>query len=130
MKAVLSRLSVPMLALLMAACASKPGVHLLDNSEYGETITLQVDEILEIQVYSQPANGMQWKREGVSSPVLVEMESRFESLRPDAPDAGGVLTLRLRAGQPGTEVLRYVYRQDAQSDALPADRVDVVVEVE
>lgn len=118
------------LALGIAGCASKR-VHVLDNSEYGETITLDVGETLEINVYSNPASGMEWKREGEGSPVLVELDSRFESLHPEAGDtSGGVLTLRLRAEQPGQEMLRYVYRPALQSDALPADRVDVVVKVE
>ena len=115
--------------LLLAACASKPRVHQLSNAEYGESIRLRKGEILEIQVYSRPASAMQWQREGEGSPVLIELESSFQSLHPGQSNAGGVLTLRLRATKRGREVLRYVYRLPAPSDAAPGDRVDVVVNV-
>lgn len=120
-------LSSPLVAI--AACAG-PKAYRLQNADYGETIRLETGQLLEIQVYARPVSGHEWQREGEGEGVVVEVSRDFDSLRPEASDAGGILTLRLRAERPGREVLRYSYRAPATMDAPPADRVDVVVEVE
>lgn len=122
-------LAIALLALAIGACGG-PRAYRLQNADYGETVRLETGQVLEIQVYARPVTGYEWQREGEGAGVLVEVARDFESLRPDVPDSGGVLTLRLRAERPGREVLRYSYRAPATADAPPADRVDVVVEVE
>lgn len=110
---------------LPALCAS---------AESAAVLVLAVGEERVLALPSNPSTGFRWELVEPQRSAVVAVELSFEApLPPEGEEplcgAPGVMRVRLRGLQPGTELLRLQYRRCWETDVPPADQCVLQVRV-
>ena len=103
-------------------------------AEPSGVVDVAVGEVRVLALPSNPSTGFQWELVAPRRSAVLAVELSFEApLPPDGEEplcgAPGVMRVRLRGLQPGTELLRLQYRRCWETDVPPADQCVLQVRV-
>lgn len=114
---------------LMAACGSDDSsVDVFDQSDAGETISVQVGDRFEIRLESNATTGYAWQV--VDQPAVVDLvSSDYEAPDTDLVGAGGVEVFVFAGASPGAAELNFEYVRSFEDPPEPADTSSFPVEV-
>ena len=128
--------SVQLLALLsvcaaLASCASPAAnVIKLTAQDAGSTVNIQVGNTLEIALEGNPTTGYTWEIAPESGALLSQQgEAEFKPAS-SALGSGGIVTLRLKAMQPGNMKLKLIYHRTFEKNVPPLQSYEIGLVVE
>jgi len=115
-------LSAVFVLALLGLCGCSLFTITLDRSDFGSIQTLDVGDLLRIQLTGNATTGHEWVRvEPVSfagSPLEVVGEGDYRTLECQLVGVPGEFIFRYRAMRPGTVVLGFEYRRDWELEEL------------
>ncbi|MGN0865621.1 MAG: protease inhibitor I42 family protein [Akkermansia sp.] len=97
-------------------------------AEPSGVVDVAVGEVRVLELPSNPSTGFQWELVAPQRSAVLAVELSFEAppLPPEGEEllcgAPGVMRVRLHGLQPGTELLRLLYRRCWETDAPPAEQ--------
>jgi predicted secreted protein len=117
------------MSLGLSGCALFTAV--LDDSDDGALQSLRVGETVRIELDGNITAGFEWARIDPdtldASPLRVLTEGEYRACdNPNVVGEGGTYVFRYRATEPGTVVLRFVYRKPSEPDLIE-DTYEVTV---
>ena len=116
--------------LLVAGCGPANEV-VLDESDNGSQVTLEVGQILVVGLPSNPSTGYSWEVEAIDAAVLSQSgDPEFVSeAEGDVVGAGGTETFRFETVAAGRVQLTLIYHRPFEAGVEPIDTFSVTVEV-
>jgi inhibitor of cysteine peptidase len=111
-----------------AGCSTSPAK--LTSKDAGTTVHVAQGHLLEIQLEGNPTTGYTWEAAPDSSSLLVQQgEPQFKA-DSSALGSGGLMTLRFKAEQKGTGVLKLIYHRTFEPNVAPLRTVEFTLVVE
>ncbi len=110
--------------LLLVACVSspRPGAApiALNDADAGKSVTLSLDQVLDVTLASNPTTGFSWKAAQI--PAFLELVE-IKEYAPDSGSAGrrgagGTVGWIFRAATPGYGELKFVYQRPWETNGL------------
>jgi len=113
-----------MLVLLLASCESNDSIA-ITAADNGQTITVSVNDTLEVELWGNPSTGYTWNRVTLTTNVLVAKGNPEFQLDSDAAGAGGMYYFCYKAETAGVADLKLTYNRVFE----PATSSDQVFQV-
>jgi len=97
----------------------------------GNSVSLNVGDILEIQIPTIPVDGFEWVVQDLDTAILNQEGSAVYAADTSPNSAGGVATLKFKAVNAGTTTLNLLYASlsSGEMPGLSADSFGMMVEV-
>ena len=119
-------LSAAFVLVLLGLCGCSLFTITLDESDFGSIQTLDVGDVLQIQLMGNASTGYEWVRvEPISiagTPLEIVNEGDYCTLGCQLVGEPGEFVFRYRAMRPGTVVLGFEYRRDWEPE--PVELID------
>jgi Predicted secreted protein len=121
---------IAIICLLFAACESSSMTSegetiVVTPAIKGNSASVKVGDILEVQIPTIPKEGSEWQVEKIDAKILTQ-EGDIEYIQDENADsAGGITTLRFKAVGTGTTTLTLVYGTATESSNSFAVTVEV-----
>ena len=119
------------MALLLVGCAGSGQTRLYAEDDGGQ-MELELGQVVEVVLRSNPTTGYRWERVDSGDGVLVqegEAELQQEAKDRQLVGAGGVKLLRFKAQSTGQTMLELVYRRTWEKEEKPEETFSVQVTV-
>jgi inhibitor of cysteine peptidase len=116
--------------LLFAGCNSA-GEVMLEESDNGGQISLEIGQILSITLPSNPTTGYSWEAIALEQAILAQSGNPeyVSEAEGDLVGAGGTETFRFEAVASGEAQLTLIYHRQFEEGVEPIDTFSVTVEV-
>lgn len=123
--------SLPLLAALLAGCASAPPASLTVRDAGACPLHLQRGQTLLLELPGNPTTGYRWTLVEGAPALLRSLGPEVFRVPDDAPIGGdGVSTWRFQVAGAGNGRLRLIYQRPWESSAEPAGEFDCRLDVE